>query len=91
MKLEWLRKMAVTSNYRELTSTFEQIAGELAGPGAAAGFFDYDFQGWCLRSKNQPVPIPLDHETLAGRCALDGELRREEDGQIALPVRAGCE
>ena len=82
-KLDWLRKLAVTSNYRELTVAMEQIAAQLAGPTAAATFYDYDFQGWCLRCQNQR--IPLDNETLAGRCALEAEIRRE-NGQIALPV-----
>ena len=82
-QLDWLRKLAVTSNYRELTGAVEQIAAQLAGPGAVATFFNYDFQGWCLRCHNQRVP--LDNETLAGRCALDAEIRRQ-DGQVALPV-----
>lgn len=78
MKIEWLRKLAVASNYRELTATFEELAG------SGAQFFDYDFQGWCLR--RQQEQLPLDNASLAGQCALDGDVCRR-DGHMALPVR----
>jgi putative nucleotidyltransferase with HDIG domain len=86
LKLDWLRNMAVASNYRELSAAVENLAAGLAGPGATATLYEYDFQGWCLRCHCEQ--LPLDNATLAGRCALDGEVQREEaPPQVAVPVR----